>query len=58
MPKRLDPFLTGNIYHLFDKTFDSQQVFSSFPLRQRFLDLIKYYRSAQAHISYANFLRL
>ncbi|MDA1337942.1 MAG: transposase [bacterium] len=58
MPKRLDPFFTGGLCHLFDKTVDSQQVFRHLTMRTHFLDLIRYYRSSEAQISYSDSLKL
>ena len=53
MPKREDPLITGKIYHVFNKTLDGKKIFEDDRNKLHFIELVKYYRSAKARISYS-----
>jgi len=58
MPSRKEPFVTGNIYHIFNKTIDRKRVFQQDTYARAFYDRLIYYRSTQAIISFSNLPRL
>lgn len=58
MPRRIEPFATDSYYHVFNKTIDGKSVFRSGSYSRYFLNLIKYYRSSKANISYSKLKKL
>src|SRR3989338_8470630 len=54
MPGRLEPFINGGIYHIFNRTINKQQIFSSPPYCEKFLEIVKYYRSTKAIVSFSS----
>ena len=53
MPVRLEPFIVGHIYHIFNKTLDNRQLFKNPKSCRVFLNILKYYRSTKAKISFS-----
>lgn len=49
---------TGNIYHVFNKTIESKTIFKDQSMCIRFLELLKYYRSLKAKISFSKISKL
>lgn len=58
MPGRDHPFLTGNTYHVFNKTIDGRRIFEDAEICQNFLECTLYYRSSQSILKFSNFLKL
>lgn len=58
MPKRKDPILTNSTYHVFNKTIDSKNIFNNVDNCVHFIDLIKYYRSTDARVSFSKLKEL
>lgn len=58
MPSRRDIFVNGNIYHIFNKTIDSKNIFLYQNIAELFLNLMRYYRSLKADIRYSYFVKL
>lgn len=55
MPKRDEIFINGYIYHIFNKTIDSRNLFISDEYCYQFLNILKYYRSSSSYLSYSEF---
>ena len=55
MPYRLTPFVTDEIYHVFNRGIAGMPLFSNFSHFRRFLDLINYYRFQDTPVSYSQF---
>ena len=53
MPGRFEDFYNNGVYHIFNKTVNEQRVFDSSIYCNKFLDIIEYYRSSKAKISYS-----
>lgn len=53
MPQRLEPFVDGSIYHVFNRTIDGRNIFKDQSLCLLFSKLLAYYRSAKAKISFS-----
>ncbi len=58
MPGRLEPILTGNIYHVFNKTIESKKIFTNKNSCNHFIELIQYYRSSKVKISFSKLKNL
>ncbi len=58
MPGRSEPFVNGQIYHVFNKTIESKKVFIDDAHDRLFLQLIPFYRSDKHIVSYSAFKRL
>lgn len=58
MQPRLEPFINDSIYHVFNKTIDKRRIFETDKLCNLFLELITYYRSNKAQISFSLLERL
>jgi len=58
MPNRYEPFIIGNIYHVFNKTIDHKRVFQSEKYVQEFYNRLIYYRSTDVAKSYSDIVRL
>jgi putative transposase len=58
MPLRQEPIVNNNIYHIFNKTIESKEIFANKELCSHFLDLIRFYRSIKHRIKYSDFKRL
>jgi len=57
MPGRLHPLITGNIYHVFNKSIEKKVIFSK-EFCNVFLKTAFYYRSSQSILRYSNFQKL
>jgi len=58
MPSRYDVFYNGGIYHIFDKTIDSRNIFVP-KLANDFIDIFSYYRSeVSSNLRYSLFKKL
>ncbi|OGK21465.1 hypothetical protein A3C23_05020 [Candidatus Roizmanbacteria bacterium RIFCSPHIGHO2_02_FULL_37_13b] len=55
MPERGTKFINKGIYHIFNKTIDKKKVFTIDKYAERFLELLRYYRSRKSIISYSRF---
>lgn len=55
MPPRLTQFVTGQIYHVFNRTIDKRAFFEDSALADLMLDLLFYYRSSKTKLSYSRF---
>jgi len=53
MPCRNEPLVTGEIYHIFNKTIESKEIFKDKTVENLLLDLFGYYKSLKATISYS-----
>ncbi len=53
MPGRFEPFINNRIYHIFNKTIEAKKIFIDHNNCDHFLELVKYYRSAKARISFS-----
>lgn len=58
MPGRDEPFLNNGIYHVFDRTIDSRKVFQNQTNASEFLNILKYYRSLKANVSFSRYKNL
>ncbi|OGK21022.1 hypothetical protein A3C23_02310 [Candidatus Roizmanbacteria bacterium RIFCSPHIGHO2_02_FULL_37_13b] len=58
MPGRKIPLVNDKIYHIFNKTIDHKKVFEFTASSYLFLDLLKYYRSNNATVSYSKFKKM
>lgn len=58
MPPRQVPLITGQIYHLYNSTIDNKRIFLDNKLCNLLLELLYYYRSTRASISYSRFRSL
>lgn len=54
MPPRVTRLFTGRIYHIFNRTIDERRLFT-FSISKLFYDLLFYYRSSKAKMSYSRF---
>lgn len=57
MPGRLEPFVDNYLYHVFNKTINSQIVFTR-AYCETFLSTAKYYRSSKATVSLSHLKKL
>lgn len=57
MINRLNPFITENIYHIFNKTIN-YKVFKNIDFCHRFIDTMCYYRSSASTISFSKFKKI
>ncbi len=57
MPGRLHPLLTGNIYHIYNKTIENKAVFVE-KYCNKFIQTARYYRSSQSIFRFSNFQKL
>ena len=53
MPYRRTPLISGQIYHIYNRSLDGRRVFQSQKVANHFLELLKYYRSTKATSSYS-----
>ena len=53
MPRRSEPLITGEIYHIFNKTIESKEIFNNKSAGNLMLVLLNYYKSLQATLSYS-----
>lgn len=53
MPTRKVRIINGEIYHVFNRTIDKRQIFIDPENNSHFIELIRYYRSIKAKISYS-----
>ncbi|OGK18433.1 hypothetical protein A3D80_00345 [Candidatus Roizmanbacteria bacterium RIFCSPHIGHO2_02_FULL_40_13b] len=51
--QRLEPLVTGQIYHVFNKTIDKKRIFEYEQFCQFFAEISKYYRSTKSIISHS-----
>lgn len=58
MPYRKVPFVTGEVYHLFNRSIARQPVFKNIREYERFTNLIKYYRLGKLPLRFSHFNRL
>ncbi len=58
MPARFEPFVTGDIYHTFNKTIDHRRIFHFPGYAQLFLDILRYYQSTKITVSFSDFKTL
>lgn len=58
MPIRKEPFISEEIYHIYNKTIDSKDVFTNERHGLLFLDLLRYYRSSKSLVSYSRLKQL
>jgi len=58
MPGREINFINGNIYHVFNKTIESKQIFFDNYLSSTFLTIAEYYRSSKIKIRFSDFKKL
>jgi putative transposase len=58
MPIRSEPFLNNYIYHVFNRTIDSREIFKSDYYSNQFLQIIRYYRSGKEKMSFSYLSRL
>ena len=54
MPKRYEQFTNGEIFHVFNKTINSQNLFDTNDKCSQFIERVKYYRSTKSTISYSH----
>jgi len=57
MPGRPHPLLTGNIYHVYNKTIEKRSIFIK-KYYEKFIQTACYYRSSQSILRFSNFQRL
>jgi len=57
MPGRSHPLLTGNIYHVYNKTIEKKVIFIG-EYCDKFIQTARYYRSSQSIIRFSNFQKL
>lgn len=55
MPTRFEPCITGEIYHIFNKTLDKRKIFHDAHLAQLFLETLNYYQSSKVNLSFSQF---
>lgn len=58
MPSRRDIFQKLEIYHIFNKTIDNNLIFVHPLICERFIDLMRYYRSTKSSLRYSKFILL
>ena len=58
MPRRSEPFVINQVYHVFNKTVDNRSLFHDSRLCQVFIKILKYYRSSLATISFSKLREL
>lgn len=58
MPGRFEKFVNNYIYHIFNKTINSQTLFTDEDKCAIFLKIARYYRSSQLQISFSHLKRL
>jgi putative transposase len=58
MPYRTKPFVTGEIYHIYNRTIASQPLFLCKKDYDRFIDLVWYYRYVYTPYRYSIYYRL
>jgi len=58
MPGRAHPIITGNIYHVFNKTIDRREIFTENNLCNKFIETITYYRSSATVLRLSKFHQL
>ncbi len=58
MPGRDEPFITKYYYHIFNKSIEGKQIFRFKSSCDYFLNLLKYYRSSKAKISFSKLKKL
>src|SRR3989338_8963422 len=58
MPKREEPLIKNETYHVYNKTIDGKVVFNNDSFCRRFVNLIYYYRSHGTPMSYSHFKKL
>jgi len=58
MPSRFEPFVNENYYHVFNKTIDNKDIFSSTSNVNEFKQRMHYYRSTKANTSFSLLPRL
>lgn len=54
MPGRFEDFVNNGIYHIFNKTIYEQHIFDSDIYCSKFMQIVKYYRSDKANVSFSN----
>ena len=57
MSSRKVPFITGNYYHIYNKTIDAKRPFENPRLLHKFKEICWYYRSSLAPTRYSDFIR-
>ena len=58
MPRRQIPLVTGEIYHVFNRSVARQPILTTQRNCQRILDLINFYRFPNTNVRYSHFARL
>lgn len=56
MPRRILPFVTGEIYHIFNRTINKIPVFTKFRINQRLMISLSFYRFTNLSVSLSRFL--
>lgn len=57
MPGRLHPLITGNIYHVYNKSIEKRIIFNE-EYCNLFIKTARYYRSSQSILRFSNFQKL
>lgn len=58
MPGRKHPFITGGIYHVYNKSIEGRKIFDTDALCEKFLQILWYYRSTASLMRLSNLSRL
>lgn len=58
MTSRKDPLVTGQYYHIFNRSIARYKIFTSVKDFQRFLDALVYFRSPEPFLKFSRFLEL
>lgn len=58
MPPRLTPLITGQYYHIFNRTIENKKLFIDSGISSLFLQLLSYYRSEKIYCSYSYFRKM
>lgn len=58
MPGRFELLLNNNIYHVFNKTINSQLIFNGDNYCKQFVQITKYYRSVKTPVSFSHLKNL
>ena len=58
MPRRLNPLVTNNFYHIYNKGINGTETFLNSENYNRFIDLVNYYRFDKHEIRYSRYNNL